>query len=827
MTKHIDDTTPDMFSPAAPVTPVTAGADRTSPQPTPASSPEAVAVATLDAATEAAVAAGEGSNTADASGTTEASATAADRGGDAPPPPDQPPAFDPDAPLSPGQYAARRYLEYAMSVVTGRALPDVADGQKPVQRRILYDMHRMGLSGAPKHVKSARVVGDVIGKFHPHGDSAVYEAMVRMAQSWTLRYPLVDGQGNFGSRDGDSAAAMRYTECRLLPIADLLLSEIDRGTVDFRANYDGSQSEPALLPARLPFVLLNGASGIAVGMATEIPPHNLREVAQAAAALIRDPQLSDDDLAALLPGPDFPGGGQLISTPEEIRAAYAGGRGSLRVRARWVIEPLARGQWRIAVTEMPPGVSCAQVAAEIEACSNPQPKEKNGKKFFTPEQQALKAALLGAIDLVRDESDKDHAVRLVIEPKSSRQEPEELMRLLLAHTNLECNTSVNFTLLGRDGNPATKGLRTILSEWADFRVTTVRRRSAHRLGEVERRIHILEGRLAVLLNIDEVIHTIRNSDDPKIDLMARFSLSELQAEDILEIRLRQLARLEGIRIEKELGQLQKELQGLQRILGSERVLRNLVIKEIEEDAAKYGDDRRTLIQTAERVTTAEARPVIDEAITVIVSKNGWLRSRQGHEFDVSTLSFKEGDGLLGAFRTRTTATIVILDTLGRTYSVPAAVAPGGRGDGTPVTSLIELQDGGKIAACHVGHPEERLLVAGDRGYGFVCTVADMTARGKSGKALLSMESGEKPLPPLPLAGIEEIVCISSDNRALVFPWNEVKEMPKGKGVKLIEVEGKQRLNTIVPVIAGTASGVKPERLAVCRAHRGSKGHKLR
>jgi len=747
-----------------------------------------------------------------------------DGGGDDLPP--EPMMAPPDEPLPAAQYAARRYLEYAMSVVTGRALPDVADGQKPVQRRILFDMHRMGLSGSPKHVKSARVVGDVIGKYHPHGDSAVYEAMVRMAQSWTLRYPLVDGQGNFGSRDGDSAAAMRYTECRLRPIADLLLDELDKGTVDFRGNYDGSQSEPMLLPARLPFVLLNGASGIAVGMATEIPSHNLTEVAAAAAAMIRNPALSDDELHTLIPGPDFPGGGQLISSPLEIRTAYASGRGSVRLRARWTVEQLARGQWRIAVTEMPPGVSCAQVAAEIEAVSNPVAKEKNGKKYFTPEQQNLKAVFLGAIDLVRDESDKDHAVRLVIEPKSSRQEPEELMRLLLAHTSLECNSSINLTMLGLDGNPTTKSLRNIIEEWCAFRITTVRRRSAHRLGEVERRIHILEGRLAILLNIDEVIRCIRESDEPKPDLMARFELSEVQAEDILEIRLRQLARLEGIKIEKELGALTKEQKGLQRVLGSDTVLRNLVVKEIEEDAAKFGDARRTVIEVAERITLAEAKPVIDEAVTVIVSKNGWLRSRQGHEFDISGLSFKEGDSLLGAFRTRTTASIVILDSNGRAYSVSAIAAPGGRGDGAPVTSLIDMQEGGKIVATVVGQPEEKVLVAGEKGYGFVATIADMTARGKAGKAFLSLEAGEKPLTPLLINGVDEVACLSSDGRGLVFALSEVKEMPRGKGVKLMEIEGKQKM-AVGAVIDGAAPGVKAERLSALRGSRGGKGRKLK
>jgi topoisomerase-4 subunit A len=475
---------------------------------------------------------------------------------------------------------------------------------------------------------------------------------------------------------------------------------------------------------------------------------------------------------------------------------------------------------------MPPGVSCAQVAAEIEAVSNPVAKEKNGKKFFTPEQQNLKAVFLGAIDLVRDESDKDHSVRLVIEPKSSRQEPEELMRLLLAHTSLECNSSVNMTMLGIDGNPTTKSLRNILDEWCTFRLATVRRRAQHRLDEVERRIHILEGRQAILLNIDKVIRCIRESDDPKADLMAAFGLSELQAEDILEIRLRQLARLEGIKIEKELGALNKELKGLQKVLGSDKALRDLVVKEVEEDARAFGDARRTVIEEAERVTLAEAKPVIDEPVTVIVSKNGWLRSRQGHEFDVSGLSFKEGDGLLGAFRTRTTASIVILDTNGRAYSVSAMAAPGGRGDGAPVTSLIELQEGAKIAATYVGLPEEKVLVAGEKGYGFVCTVADMSARGKAGKVFLSLEPKELPLAPVAVSAVDEIACTTSDGRGLVFPVVEVKEMPRGKGVKLIEIEGRQKMS-VAAVVEGVAPGVKPERMRYLRAGRGGKGRSIK
>ncbi|MFY7903198.1 MAG: DNA topoisomerase (ATP-hydrolyzing), partial [Rubrivivax sp.] len=466
--------------------------------------------------------------------------------------------FDPPAPadmdrsdaLPLADYARRAYLEYALSVVKGRALPDVCDGAKPVQRRILYAMHRMGLgfsgTSGPRPVKSARVVGDVLGRFHPHGDVAAYEALVRMAQGFSQRYPLVDGQGNFGSRDGDGAAAMRYTEARLAPIARLLLDEIDEGTVDFRPNYDGSTEEPAQLPARLPFVLLNGASGIAVGLATEVPSHNLREVAAAAVALLKNDRLDDDELHALVPAPDFPGGGQIISAAAEIRAAYAGGRGSLKVRARWVIEDLARGQWQLVVTELPPGASAQKVLEEIEELTNP--KVKAGRKALAQEQLQLKQAVLAVLDTVRDESSKDAPVRLVFEPRSRTVEQGELVTTLLAHTSLETSVPVNLTMIGRDGRPVQKGLRTILREWLDFRLATVERRTRHRLARVQDRIHVLEGRQLVLLNVDEVIRIIRNADEPKAALVARFALSDRQAEDILEIRLRQLARLEAIRI---------------------------------------------------------------------------------------------------------------------------------------------------------------------------------------------------------------------------------------------------------------------------------------
>ncbi len=746
----------------------------------------------------------------------------------------QPPALPPSANAAapdiptPADYAARRYLEYAMSVVTGRALPSAADGQKPVQRRILFAMFRMGLFKSPRHVKSARVVGDVIGKYHPHGDSSVYDAMVRMAQNWSLRYPIVDGQGNFGSRDGDNAAAMRYTEARLMPIAELLLAELDEGTVDWKPNYDGANDEPALLPARLPFCLLNGASGIAVGMATEIPAHNLREIANAAVNLIKDPNFSEEQVLGLIPGPDYPGGAQIISSAEEIAAIYRGGRGSLRVRARWKIENLARGQWRLAITELPPGVSTATVMSEIEACSNPVAKEKAGKKVFTPEQLNLKAAFLSAISErgVRDESGKEHAVRLVIEPASSRQGQDDLVRLLLAHTSLETNASINLTVLGVTGTPRQASLYSMIVEWCRFRLATVTRRTRHRLTVAEKRIHILEGRLAVLLDIDKVIKVIRESDDPKVDLMAHFNLSAIQAEDILEIRLRQLARLEGIKIGEELAKLREEAKGLKHLLSSEDALRTCVASEIEADAKKFGDDRRTFIEASEKVTMSDAKTVsvVDEPTTLIVSRHGWLRSRQGHNIDPTQLTFRSGDSLLACLPCRTVDHLILLDTHGRAYSIAAAEIPGGKGDGIPATSLADFQDGGKVCLALAVSNDKLYLVAADGGYGFRCKGEDFMSRGKAGKAFLTLGENESPAVFMPAPAEGEIACVTKDGRTLVFNIDEIRLLAKGRGLKLIDASpGKTALEDILPIVDGAVGKLKGERLEICRGNRGGKG----
>ena len=735
------------------------------------------------------------------------------------------------------QYAERAYLEYALSVVKGRALPDVCDGQKPVQRRILYSMERMGLAfttaSGPKAVKSARVVGDVLGKFHPHGDTAAYDAMVRMAQDFSQRYPLVDGQGNFGSRDGDGAAAMRYTEARLAPITRLLLDEIDEGTVDFIPNYDGSTEEPRQLPARLPFVLLNGASGIAVGLATEVPSHNLREVAAAAIALIRDERLSDDAFAALIPGPDFPGGGQIISSDEEIRAAYTSGRGSLKVRARWKIEDLARGQWQLVVTELPPGASSQKVLEEIEELTNPNVKA--GKKALSAEQTQLKLAVFAVLDKVRDESNKDAKVRLVFEPQSRNTEQQELINTLLAHTSLESSAPINLTMIGSDGRPSQKSLRKMMAEWVAFRAVTVQRRTQHRLAKVLARIHVLEGRQLVLLNIDEVIRIIRASDEPKAALIARFKLSEIQADDILDIRLRQLARLEAIKIEQELSTLRGDQAKLEDILGSPASLKRLLIKEIEADAKTHGDERRTLIQ-AEKRTVVEVK-VIDEPITVVVSLKGWVRGLKGHEIDAATLAFKAGDALYGTFACRSVDALLVFGSNGRVYSTPVAQLPGGRGDGQPITSLIELESGTQPAHYFAGHVQQTLLLANTGGFGLLARVSDLLARQKGGKSFLSLEVGEKPLPPSLTDAQTQVACLSLAGRLLVFGLDELKlQSNGGRGLTLIDLDAKDALVSVAAFgqslqMLGTGRGAKPKdellKAAALVAYQGKRARKGR
>lgn len=705
--------------------------------------------------------------------------------------------------LSLGLYAEQAYLDYAVSVVRGRALPDVSDGQKPVQRRILYAMQAMGLAAGAKPVKSARVVGDVLGKYHPHGDQAAYDAMVRMAQDFVLRYPLIDGQGNFGSRDGDNAAAMRYTEARLTPFAQVLLAELNEGTVDFTPNYDGSQQEPVLLPARLPVALLNGATGIAVGMATEIPPHNLNEVAQACVALLHDPQLEPEALAAYIPGPDFPGGGQIISSSHDITQIYASGRGTIKVRARWGFEEFARGQWQLVVTELPPGTSAQKILEEIEEKTNP--RIRAGRKSLSPEQQHTRSLMLSLLDTVRDESGKDAPVRLVFEPKSSRIDRDEFVNTLLTQTSMEGNATLNLVSIGIDGRPAQRNLKQMLTEWLSFRRQTVRRRTQYRLDKVLDRIHVLEGRMVVYLDVDAVIQTIRDADEPKPALIQAFQLSERQAEDILEMRLRQLARLEGFKIEQELKKQRTEAQRLERLLNSEAAFKKLIIKEIEDDAAQFGDARRTLIQEAEKATLETKVP--DEPVTVIVSKKGWLRRRQGHGVEQQSLSFKTGDSLYAVFECRSQDELIALGADGRVYTVDVASIPSGRGDGQPITAMVEVNPKAPIVHMIAATAQQAYLFSLKSGYGFIARLGDLSSRQRAGKQFITVHAKDRLLKPVPLADNEtELALLSEKGRFMVVDRQELRVLKGGgRGTVLMTFDASDSLHDLAGV---TEQGVQ-------------------
>jgi topoisomerase-4 subunit A len=579
---------------------------------------------------------------------------------------------------------------------------------------------------------------------------------------------------------------------------------------------------------------MNGASGIAVGMATEIPPHNLRELANVCADLVVHPDRSDDEILQQIPGPDFPGGAQIISTPEQIREAYLSGRGSIRVRARWDVEKLSRGEWRIVIHQLPPGVSTAQIMTEIEGLSNPQPKGDGKKKALSPEQQNIKNVMLSQIESVRDESGKENSVRIVIEPCSRNQDPQNLMTWLLARTSLESNQSVNLTVLDLDGKAPCLPLAQILRQWVSYRVTTVRRRCQFRLDRTMDRIHILEGRLRVLLDIDTVIHLIRESDDPRSDLISRIGLSEVQADDILEIRLRQLARLSGIEMEKELDEKRKTAASLDMLLQNEKKLRSLIAKEIAQDAEKYGDDRRTILEADTAITQKSIQSigaaVTDEAVTVIVSKKGWLRTRSGHGLDLSGLGFKDGDSLLRTFEVRTVDTLVLLDDSGRAYSIAVTSIPGGRGDGIPASSQIDLPAGRSISCAACGSGDSLWLIAGNSGYGFVTALENMTGRNRAGKAFLTLNAGEKPLPPVAIGDTQaEVFCLSSKGHGLLFPLSEIKQLPKGKGVKLMALESSATLQSVGLFFEGQElpTGLRKNRVDVCRGHRGGRGRTMR
>ncbi len=730
------------------------------------------------------------------------------------------------------EHAEQAYLRYAMSVIRDRALPAVADGQKPSQRRILYAMHMLGVKANSKPVKSARIVGEVIGKFHPHGDTAAYDTMVRMAQDFVARYPLVDGQGNFGSRDGASPAAQRYTESRLTPIADLLLRELGTGSVEFKANYDGTLTEPAVLPARLPMLLLNGASGIAVGMATEIPSHNLTEVAQALALLLTRPNADLAEVTAVLPGPDFPGGGQIVSSPAEIQAVYRSGKGSLRVRARWVVEKLARGDWRIVVNELPPGASAQAVLMEIDNLTNP--RLKAGQKKPTAKQAADRQAMLGLLDKVRDEAGREHAVRLVIEPRSNRQDPDSLMAALLAQTSLEVKVPVNLVVLGLDGAPQATNLLEILREFLTFRQTTVLRRTRHRLEQISDRTEILQGRLLCLIDLDAVLAIIREAEDPAAQLMARFGLSARQAQDILDIRLRQLSRLEKLAVERELAELQKERGDLQQLLDDPAALRKCLLSEIRADAKDFGDARRTLIESTALVADSRAAagagsgPAAEYVLRL--SMNGWVRLSRSAD---SPPDFRTGDVLRRELLVRTNQPVQFITDRGRVYSVTGEdlLAAGALKAAIPLAALRDLA--GSAVDMITGEADAYIVIAQTAGYGFKCKLGDLTTRLRAGKAFVTLEVGSELLPTRVLPDdTTGYIAAWTDRKCLLFPVSELKYLPGGgKGVQLMALgQAKALLGTGYAANEenlpdGCPAGVpgavvKPERLLGSRAGAG-------
>ncbi len=665
-----------------------------------------------------------------------------------------------------GQFTEKAYLDYSMYVVLDRALPHIGDGLKPVQRRIVYAMSELGLSAASKHKKSARTVGDVLGKYHPHGDSACYEAMVLMAQPFSYRYPIIDGQGNWGSQDDPkSFAAMRYTESRLTPYAKVLLSELGQGTVDWQPNFDGMLQEPVVLPARLPNVLLNGGTGIAVGMATDIPPHNLREVAAACVRLLEKPGATLEEICELIPGPDFPTEAEIITPRDEIIETYRKGQGSIRMRAVWTEE-----NGDIIITALPHQVSGSKLLEQIAA--------------------QMQAKKLPMVDDLRDESDHEHPTRLVITPRSKRVDKAALMSHLFATTDLERSYRVNFNVIGVDGRPQVKHLLAMLKEWLGFRIETVRRRLQWRLDKVLDRLHLLDGLLIAYLNIDEVIRIIRSEDEPRPVLMARFGLSERQADYVLDTKLRQLARLEEMKIRAEQEELARERETLEQLLGSERRLKTLVKKEIQEDAKTHGDDRRC------RIVEREAARAIDpnamapaEPLTIILSKQGWIRAAKGHEIDPVGMNFKAGDEFQALARGRSNQPVVVIDSTGRSYTLAAHSLPSARGLGEPLGGRLTPPDGARFVAVLTGKPDDAFLLTTSFGYGFVCRFGDMISRAKAGKALLTVPEGAEVMPPVAVRSYEDdwIVAATSAGYMLVIRLHELPRMARGKGNKIINI----------------------------------------
>jgi topoisomerase-4 subunit A len=667
-------------------------------------------------------------------------------------------------------FTEKAYLDYSMYVILDRALPSLSDGLKPVQRRIIYAMSELGLSAGQKHKKSARTVGDVIGKFHPHGDSACYEAMVLMAQDFSYRYPIVDGQGNWGSTDEPkSFAAMRYTESKLTRYAEVLLSELSDGTVDWQPNFDGTLEEPAFLPARLPNVLLNGTQGIAVGMSTDIPPHNLREIAQACIHLLDEPDAQTRTLMKYVKGPDLPLGGEIITPKSDLLAIYNTGNGSFKARAVYREDKEAGV---IIISELPYQVSGSKLIEQIAA----QMREKK----------------LPMVEDIRDESDHEERIRVVIEPKK-RADVAQLMAHLFATTDLERNYRVNINVITLEGKPKVLGLRDLLNEWLAFRTTTVTRRLQFRLDKVDKRLHILDGLLAAYLNLDEVIRIIRREDEPKPVLMKRFKLSEIQAEAILETKLRHLAKLEEMKIRDEQKKLAEEREELESFLKSKAKLKKLIASEIEADAAKYGDDRRTKIVEREAAQAIdESELVANEPATVILSKGGFVRSAKGHEIDARTLTYKAGDEYQHAARGRSVQQVVFLDSTGRAYSVVAHSLPSARGLGEPLSSRVDPPDGAKWRGVMIGEPEDLWLVASDAGYGFTVRLKETWASKKAGKTLLNLPEGALVLSPAPVPGDDALVAVTSEGgKLLVFPVKDVPELARGKGNKLFDIPSKK------------------------------------
>ncbi len=679
------------------------------------------------------------------------------------------------------EYAERAYLDYSMYVVLDRALPFIGDGLKPVQRRIIYSMSELGLNAASKPKKSARTVGDVIGKYHPHGDSACYEALVLMAQPFSYRYPLIEGQGNFGSSDDPkSFAAMRYTESKLTPIAEVLLGELGQGTTDWAPNFDGTLQEPTWMPARLPHLLLNGTTGIAVGMATDVPPHNLNEIVSALLHLLDDPDASVRDLCEHVKGPDYPSNAEIITPANDLRNMYETGNGSVRARATYIKEA-----HNVVVTALPFQVSPSKVIEQIAA--------------------QMRAKKLPWLEDIRDESDHANPVRVVLVPRSNRVDAEQLMGHLFATTDMERSYRVNLNVIGLDGRPQVKNLKTLLSEWLAFRSSTVTRRLQHRLQKVERRLHLLEGLLVAFLNLDEVIHIIRTEDEPKAALIARFGLSEDQAEYILETKLKQLARLEEMKIRGEQDELAKERDKILSILDSKAKLKKLIRDELQADAKKFGDERRSpLVQRQAAQAIDETELVPSEPMTVVLSQKGWIRAAKGHDVDASALSYRDGDALQGAVRARSTQQVAFLDSEGRAYSTAVHTLPSARGNGEPLTGRFSPAPGTSFVTLASAEPDARFVLASSHGYGFVTRFENLIGRNKAGKAMLNLSAGSSVLPPAVVANVESdrIVAVTSSGNLLAIPASDLPELDKGKGNKIIEIpKAKLATERVVAIVA--------------------------